>query len=146
MDNVIMRERTGVGRDVKVCFVGEEDLWTGDPVRSFGWRKQRRTPRWRPPTDVYETESSYVVLVEIAGMKGANISATYENLVLSIHGVRGSKRGLKAYHQMEIAYGEFEVQVRLPSRIESDEIEAVYSDGFLRVIMPKTAKKTISID
>jgi len=125
---------------------GEEDIWAGDPLRGSGWRLKRRSPYWRPPTDVFETENEFVVIVEIAGMRGLEISATYDKGLLSVRGVRADKGGPKAYHQMEIAYGEFVTEVRLPSRIETEEIEATYSDGFLRVVLPKKESKHISID
>jgi HSP20 family protein len=125
---------------------GEEDIWAGDPLRSSGWRLKRRSPSWRPPTDVYETEGEFVIVVEIAGMRGLDISATYDKGLLAVHGVRADKGGLKAYHQMEIAYGEFITEVRLPGRIETEKIEANYSDGFLRVVLPKMEAKSISID
>jgi HSP20 family protein len=125
---------------------GEEEYWAGDPLRSSGWRLKRRSPSWRPPTDVYETESEYVIVVEIAGMRGLEISAVYDKGLLSVQGVRADKSGLKAYHQMEIAYGEFATEVHLPSKIETEKIEANYSDGFLRVILPKMETKSISID
>jgi HSP20 family protein len=125
---------------------GEEDIWTGDPLRSTGWRLKRRSTHWRPPTDVYETDTEFVMIVEIAGMRGLDISATYDKGLLSVCGTRSDKGGLKAYHQMEIAYGEFVTEVRLPGRIETEKIEATYSDGFLRVVLPKMEAKNISID
>lgn len=124
---------------------GEEDIWSGDPLRSSSWRLKRRSPQWRPPTDVLETENDFVVVVEIAGMRGLDISATYDKGLLSIRGVRTEKSGSKAYHQMEIAYGEFVTEVRLPNGIDTEKIEATYSDGFLRVVLPKIGSKQISI-
>jgi HSP20 family protein len=125
---------------------GEEDIWAGDPLRSSGWRLKKRSTHWRPPTDVYETEEEFVIVVEIAGMRGLDISATYDKGLLSVCGTRSDKGGLKAYHQMEIAYGEFASEVHLPSSIDTENIEATYSDGFLRVVMPKMEAKNISID
>jgi HSP20 family molecular chaperone IbpA len=125
---------------------GEEDIWAGDPLRSSGWRLKRHSTHWRPPTDVYETEAEFVIVVEIAGMRGLDISATYDKGLLSVCGTRSDKGGLKAYHQMEIAYGEFATEVRLPGSIDTEKIEATYSDGFLRVVLPKMEAKSISID
>ena len=38
---------------------------------------------------------------------------------------------------MEISYGEFATEVKLPSLIESDDVDANYADGFLTVRLPK---------
>ncbi|NIM94336.1 MAG: Hsp20 family protein [Anaerolineales bacterium] len=130
----------------EAVFTGDENQWMEETTRSFGWRLQRRTPHWRPPTDVYETEKDFVVVVEIAGMRGLEINATYDNGVLSIRGARSDKGELKAYHQMEIAYGDFETKIRIPGRIEADQIDASYSDGFLRVVLPKMEPKEIPIE
>ncbi|MCK4960866.1 MAG: Hsp20/alpha crystallin family protein, partial [Anaerolineales bacterium] len=50
-----------------------------------------------------------------------------------------------AYHQMEIAHGEFETEVRIPDPIDASNIEATYSDGFLRVVLSKTRPRQVSI-
>jgi HSP20 family protein len=134
-------------RKIKTLLLSDEDdTWSNESVRTFGWRIQKKSPLWRPPTDVYETEDAFVVVVEVAGMRGTEISVTLEKGVLTIRGLRIDKGDMKAYHQMEIAYGEFETRVKLPRRIEQDEIEATYSDGFLRVVMPKIQSKNIQID
>lgn len=134
-------------RKIKTLLLSDEDdTWSNESVRTFGWRIQKKSPLWRPPTDVYETEDAFVVVVEVAGMRGTEISVTLEKSVLTIRGLRIDKGDMKAYHQMEIAYGEFETRVKLPRRIEQDEIEATYSDGFLRVVMPKIQSKNIQID
>jgi HSP20 family protein len=130
----------------QIRMASEEDLWVNDPLRATGWQLKKRSPLWRPPTDVYETETAFTVVVEIAGMRGLDISATYDKGLLSIRGMRSDKGGMKAYHQMEIAYGEFVTEVRLPSRIETDQIEATYSDGFLRVVLPKMPSKSIPVE
>jgi len=141
-----MKEIKLIQSENVVKLSGEEDIWSGDPMRSSGWRLRKRSPQWRPPTDVLETESEFLVVVEIAGMRGLDISATFDKGLLSIQGLRTDTGGLKAYHQMEIAYGEFLTEVRLPSRVEADKIEATYSDGFLRVVLPKIGSKQIPIE
>jgi HSP20 family protein len=134
-------------RKIKTLLLSDEDdTWSNESVRTFGWRIKKKSPLWRPPTDVYETEDAFVVVVEVAGMRGTEISVTLEKGVLTIRGLRIDKGDMKVYHQMEIAYGEFETRVKLPRRIEQDEIEATYSDGFLRVVMPKIQSKNIQID
>ena len=134
-------------RKIKTLFFsGEDDTWSNESVRTFGWRIQKKSPLWRPPTDVYETEDAFIIVVEVAGMRGAEIAVTLEKGLLTIRGLRFDKGDMKAYHQMEIAYGEFETKAKLPRRIEQDEIEATYSDGFLRVVMPKTKSTNIQVD
>jgi HSP20 family protein len=94
---------------------------------------------------VYETETAYMVVVELAGMRGVDLTVSFEHEILSIHGSRSEAGGGKAYHQMEINYGEFLVDVHIHAPVDRDRIEATYRDGFLRVALPKALPKTIAI-
>ncbi len=104
---------------------------------AVGWQVQVRTGLWSPPTDVYETESHYVVRVEIAGMREEDFEITVEHRFLSITGSRSDLPERRAYHQMEIRFGKFESIVGLPGAVDLDAARAEYKDGFLTVILPK---------
>ncbi len=124
----------------------DEESWPPSSEHDSFWGIKRRTHTWRPPTDVYETDGAYLVRVEIAGMKGAEFSVTFDKQALVIRGVRSDEGSQKAYHQMEISYGEFETAVQVPEPVKVPEIEASYVDGFLRVELPKAQPKVISIE
>jgi HSP20 family protein len=123
----------------------EQGAWPGGQDQHLGWNLHHHPHAWRPPTDVYETGESYVVLVEIAGMRGDEFNINFEKQILRIYGVRPEAGGLKAYNQMEIAYGEFVSEIRIPAQIVADGIEATYGDGFLRVVLPKVQPKQVPI-
>lgn len=124
----------------------EDDSWPPKSEHSSMWGLKRRTHKWRPPTDVYETDKSYQVRVEIAGMRGSDISVTFERQTLVIQGARSDVGQSKAYHQLEIAYGEFETAIQIQEPVEVSKIEASYVDGFLRVELPKLTPKQVSIE
>lgn len=111
----------------------------------FGWRLTMRSPAWRPPTDLFETESVVVVRVEIAGMREDDFSLELNGRQLVIRGVRQDQSERRAYHQMEIHFGEFVIELELPQYVEADQVEAVYNNGFLRVALPKARPRQISI-
>jgi HSP20 family protein len=123
----------------------DDDLW---PVGqgNLSWQIRRSSHGWRPPTDVLETEDAYVVVVEIAGMRGADFNVTFEGHILSIRGHRHDSNARKAYHQMEIDYGEFVTEVHVHIPIVAADIDAAYSDGFLRIRLPKASPKKIEIE
>ena len=110
------------------------------------WNPERQARLWRPPTDVFETDAAYTVVVEIAGMRGADLAVTFEDQMLSIRGVRAEAASQKAYHQMEIAYGNFETHIRVPAPVEVSSVEATYVDGFLRVVLPMAKPKRVPIE
>jgi HSP20 family protein len=101
---------------------------------------------WRPPTDVYETDDSIVVKVEVAGMAGDDFAITFAEHNLIIAGVRSDPSTKLGYHQMEIPYGEFRTEVYVSEAIVVDSIQASYEDGFLLVTLPKAGSHTITLD
>jgi HSP20 family protein len=129
-----------------LLLAGDDDPWTIRRFQVSRWLMQRRSHMWRPPTDVFENEDAFVVKVEVAGMKRSDFSISFDRHLLTIQGVRPDAGGMKAYHQMEIAYGEFICEVEVAVPIDSGGIEAVYADGFLRVTLPKLKPKNISIE
>ncbi|MDF1501129.1 MAG: Hsp20/alpha crystallin family protein [Anaerolineales bacterium] len=123
----------------------DDDPWGAGSIHSLGWRSSKRSHAWRPPTDVLETDDAFIVIVEVAGMRGMDFSVTFDDLVLSIRGNRTDSNVRKVYHQMEIDYGDFASDIQMPHKIDAAAIEATYSDGFLRVMLPKTSPKSIEI-
>lgn len=96
-----------------------------------------RSPAWRPPTDVYETEDAVIVRVEIAGMHETDFSIVLDGRDLSIRGIRQDVPERRAYHQMEIRYGEFSVDVEMPAAVDVENVQAIYQNGFLKIMLPK---------
>lgn len=94
---------------------------------------------WRPPTDVYETDSAIVVRIEMAGMRDAEIAITLDERGLRIEGQRPERRDDRplSYHQMGINYGAFAVEVFLAQPFDHEHVAARYDDGFLFVELPK---------
>lgn len=107
-------------------------------------RTRHHSRTWQPPTDVYETDDTVVVRVEVGGMREDDFSIELENRLLIIRGMRTDYAERRAFQQMEIRFGEFGVAVELPAAIVSDQIEADYKDGFLRVVLPKATPRVIS--
>jgi HSP20 family protein len=99
---------------------------------------------WRPPTDVFETESEVVILSEVAGMKRSDFSITLSENILTIKGERKEKahQSRTYYRNMEINYGMFERNIYLPEDVDSKEISANYRNGYLEIrIQKKKIKK-----
>ncbi len=107
---------------------------------------QVRSSAWRPPTDVFETEEAFVVKVEIAGMRDEDFTVAAENHILRIEGVRPDFGGRRAYHQMEILSGKFEIEVEISIPVGMESAQAEYKDGFLTITLPKAQPKQIRVD
>jgi len=110
-----------------------------ETLQTIGW--QVRSSIWSPPTDVYEIEQNYVIKVEIAGMRDEDFEVVFENNILMITGSRSDLNERRAYHQMEIRFGRFEIAVGIPVTVDMEKAAAEYKDGFLTILLPKSNSK-----
>ena len=114
-------------------------------LHAIGWQVGIHSYEWSPPTDVYETDVSFVVRVEAAGMRQSDFTINAEDNFLIISGVRSENPERRVYRQMEIRFGEFSTAVELPIGVDVSKAEADYEDGFLNVILPKLKPTNINI-
>ncbi len=114
-------------------------------LKAIGWQVNVHSYSWSPPTDVFENEQSFIVRVEIAGMRESDFVIDVDRNFLVISGVRIDNPERRAYHQMEIRYGEFSTAIEIPADVNVDKAEAEYEDGFLTVILPRFKATQIPI-
>jgi len=96
------------------------------------------SPKWKPPTDVYETETELVVHMDIAGMSSDDFTVEFADGILTIGGERTTRHeGKPHYHSMEVQVGPFERRFRLPVPVDPESIRASYEHGFLAVRLTK---------
>lgn len=94
--------------------------------------------KWKPPTDVYETDDAVVVHMDIAGMHAGDFQIELADGILTISGERLARReGKRHYHAMEIQIGPFERRLRIPAPVDPDSVHASYEAGFLEVRLRK---------
>jgi len=106
---------------------------------------------WEPRIDLIEEEHRFLLKAELAGVRGEEIQLLYlpERHSLLLRGHRheedfsdGTRTGI---HQLEIFYGEFQREVRLPNiPIDASNIRAQYRNGFLMVMIPKAERVTVT--
>lgn len=100
---------------------------------------------WRPPIEVYETKEALVVRAEIAGMDEEQLQVVVDGTALLIRGMRPDRhhdeRG--CYHEAHIPYGAFGADIFIPFLVDPDRATAEYRDGFLRIVLPRVAARTI---
>ena len=82
------------------------DRLFNEMIPTIGWVATRQQRRWRPPTDVYETEEAVIVKVEIAGMSEQDFCVSLSNRDLTISGARRDTDCKLSYQQLEIPYGQ----------------------------------------
>src|SRR6266568_5044402 len=98
------------------------------------------SPKWKPRTDVYETDDELIVHMDIAGMQADDFSVELDEGILRISGERATRQqagGKRHYHSMEVQIGPFERRFRLPVVVDPASIRATYEHGFLEIRLAK---------
>jgi len=137
MNSFILDRLKGMECEMEALF--REFFFSKSPLAMLARRA------WQPSTDVYETEENIVVLMEIPGVKPAELEVTLTTEVLQVCGCRadpGEGQKLRVT-QMEIHYGPFERRVRLHRPIDRDQASVHYRDGFLEVTLPKARQAVV---
>jgi HSP20 family protein len=97
-------------------------------------------------TDIHETDNEYIVEAELPGIPKENIQVTYEDGVLTISGqqqtdtVDEDKKGKLIRSERSLTSVQRQY---LLENVKEDEIKASYSDGILKVTLPKDSNKEI---
>ena len=113
-----------------------------------GYYKFSPSETWTPDVNLYETESSYRVCVDLAGVLKEEIDLQVHGQSLTLRGCRqvptpprdGAPESGTARHRvhlMEIDHGQFVREVELPQDVQSDKITAAYVNGLLWIELPK---------
>lgn len=94
---------------------------------------------WTPVFDLAETDKEYVVRLEAPGIHKENLDIALRENILTITGKREiTQEGSgEAYLWKEREFGRFVRNLRLPTAVVEDKIEATYQDGVLVVHLPK---------
>jgi len=106
---------------------------------------------WSPTVNLYETEDSYLVCVDLAGVEKEKIDLTIVDNQLKLRGQRptpqppdkedgsappAESRRMRV-HLMEIDHGAFCREVDLPEDVNREKVTASYRNGMLWVELPK---------
>lgn len=105
-------------------------------------------PAFTPSCDVDETDTHYLMSFDLPGVKKDDIKVELRENQLTVSGERKEEREEKNKNRTrsERFYGSFERSFTLPGSMKAEQIEANYSDGVLRLTVPKTeAAKTQQI-
>ena len=101
---------------------------------------------WQPMTDIYETDDTLVIKMELAGVHKDDISIALDGDRLVVRGHRKDDSQKKRnYRQMEINYGEFERIFSLPPGLDPGSVRAEFPMGFLRITLSRTPPKPVLI-
>jgi HSP20 family protein len=99
------------------------------------------TRAFMPSADIFETEDTLTVVLEMPGVSRDNIDVSVENDILTVEG----RIDFGKYEGLRPVYGEYNVgpfrrSFRLSSRIDQGKINAEMRDGVITLALPKAAE------
>jgi HSP20 family protein len=100
------------------------------------------TPTYRLPIDVAETDNSYVIKAPVPGFRPEDVEVTVTGDVLSIKASRKEEKTEKEgnYLRREMAIGNLERQIVLPSDAKAEKVNATFNNGVLTVEVAREPK------
>ena len=109
--------------------------WLARPFRSFGLTEARM-----PALDIYEDDGHVVVETAMPGAKAEDIDVSVTGDTLTIKAESREEDRVKNgnYLRRELRVGSYRRSIHLPGGLETDDVDADYEDGILRLEFPKT--------
>ncbi|MFA6085517.1 Hsp20/alpha crystallin family protein [Mucilaginibacter sp.] len=98
-----------------------------------------------PAVNISETDSHYHIELAAPGLNKEDFKIDLDRDVLSISAEKQSEQSDKKYNKCEYSYNSFVRSFTLPDSADDASIEAVYTDGVLKInVTKKEEAKTAS--
>jgi HSP20 family protein len=97
------------------------------------------TASFVPAVDVYEDEKKVVLKLEVPGIEEKDLDVRVENHTLTVKGERKFEKEEKEenFHRIERRYGSFYRAFTLPSTVDTENVDAKYEAGVLKLELKK---------
>ena len=106
----------------------------------------------QPPVNISESDHAYWIEFAAPGFEKQAFTIQVENQTLTVSAQRETKQKdeNERYTRREFRFESFKRSFKLPDTVNQTEVSAVYENGVLKVMLPKTEKaqsieKTIPI-
>ena len=129
-------------------FADEIDRLFGD----FGLGRGRLSPRgwternfsdfeqsvWSPQLEVLERDGQFLIRADLPGLNKDDVKVEITDSAVTIQGERKQEHEeeLSGWHRSERSYGSFYRSIPLPEGVNTDAVQARFSDGVLEIKMP----------
>jgi HSP20 family protein len=97
------------------------------------------TASFTPAVDIYEDEKKIVLKLEVPGIEEKDLDVSVENHTLTVKGERKFNQEEKQenFHRIERRFGSFFRAFTLPSTIDTENVDARYEAGVLKLELKK---------
>ena len=109
------------------------------------------TASFVPAVDIYEDPKKVVLKLEVPGMEEKDLDIRVENNTLTVKGERKFEKDEKEenFHRIERRYGTFYRSFTLPSTVDTENVQASYNAGILKLDLnkkPEAQPKQIKVN
>jgi len=94
---------------------------------------------WTPAADIYETESGYLIAIDLPGIDREALEIDIDDNRLMVKGIRAIEESRQ--HRSERPRGRFLRTFSVPASVEQGKIQAEYKDGVLQIRLPKRSEQ-----
>lgn len=94
---------------------------------------------WTPAADIYETESGYVIAMDLPGIDRNALELDVDDSRLVVKGTRAIAESKQ--HRSERPRGKFLRTFSVPGSVDQAKIGAEYKDGVLHIRLPKRSEQ-----
>jgi HSP20 family protein len=100
------------------------------------------TASFVPAVDVYEDAQKVTLKLEVPGIEEKDLDVRVENNTLTVKGERKFEKEEKEenFHRIERRYGSFYRAFTLPSTVDTENVQAHYNAGVLKLELKKKAE------
>jgi HSP20 family protein len=92
---------------------------------------------WLPAADIVETDSAYVIEIELPGVRREDVDVNLNGNELVVTGEVKERKREGLFRRRTRRVGEFEFRVTLPGSLREADIQASLAYGVLNVYVPK---------
>ncbi|MCV7345886.1 Hsp20/alpha crystallin family protein [Mycolicibacterium rhodesiae] len=103
----------------------------------FGMDHAAASAAWSPAADIVETDSAYVIEVELPGVRREDVDVTLHGNELVVTGELKERKRDGIFRRRVRKVGEFAFRVTLPGPLREDDVEASLAYGVLKLYVPK---------
>lgn len=96
---------------------------------------------WTPAMDVSEDEHGLLLELEVPGLAAEDVEVTTDQGLLTVKGEKSSTRQREGVRALvtERTRGRFVRTLQLPQGVDESKVEAEFSNGLLRIRVPRAA-------
>ena len=94
---------------------------------------------WTPASDIYETESGYLIAMDLPGIDREALEIDVDENRLVVKGTREVTESRQ--HRTERPRGKFLRTFSVPASVDQANIGAEYKDGVLQIRLPKRSEQ-----